>query len=142
MASSFMKDANRIIAKIENSRLRSTANFLMGAASAVGDDYAHTVPAINGALPSEGEMERFYQRFRYGRTVHETILETLQTFSLPATINFITILHRLFYLGFLDEWIYYQGNPLSYSGSMDSQHLYTVEELKKLGFPDWTIDGE
>ncbi|MHB8552766.1 MAG: hypothetical protein ACYDAO_04180 [Thermoplasmataceae archaeon] len=131
-----MLRAEKIISTFSK-EMKEVSGFLKGMAMSVGDAYAHQVPAIRGKLPTKGELERYAKR-RWHHSLTDEITEQLKHYYIPVTITNIKLLTEIFYLAFLDEWLHYQRNPMSYSGELDSIAFYSVDELKAHGFPDTT----
>lgn len=142
--SKFSALLNRILDSYPNdSKERGFLAFVSGVGMGVGDGMAHELVTLNGKSPTKKEIENYVIRV-HREPVSALLLEiaymkhVAPTGSIPPS-KLMKEANLIFFATALNEWAYYKMNPQNYSGFMDSIGAYTKNQLRDMGFPDWSL---
>lgn len=135
---------NRIVDSYPNSsKERGFLAFVSGYAMGVGDSMAHELVTLNGKSPSKKEIEDYVIR-THRAPVSAQLLEitylkgVVPTGDIPPP-KLMKEANLIFFATALSEWAYYKLNPENYSSFMDSIGAYTKNQLRDMGFPEWSL---
>jgi hypothetical protein len=111
--------------------------FIMGYVEGVADDFSHEYVRLEG-IPSKEEIERYYQMI-YHSPLSDVVQLACQMEKHVCNPVIIKKGLFVFFTYFYMELARISRHPETYSAFLDSQHVYSKDQLREFGFPDWMI---